>query len=543
VRPHCRRRAWPVEFFIGAADNEEVPAEETSHDPFGLLEHVATSLGRHFYTYVFHPDGTFDTIFEIGAAWDTFLGGPLPEGIDDDAAWVAAVHPEDRALYERLDEPIRRGEPVDAQYRLIGMDSKIRWVEVHERARSRGDGTIVVDGVVSDITARKETELALEAALRRADRIARVDGLTGAYNRRHVTEVLEAELARAGRSGEPVGLLLLDLDHFKRVNDHHGHGGGDEVLRETTRRISAAVRGYDTVGRWGGEEFIVIVPGLVDDEALRAAAEGVRRAIRQAPFALGDELIMVTASVGAAHAADGEGADDLVSAADRALYSAKRRGRDRVELASEVDDTDAAGDDVEALRVAQALASASSVREGISPIHDEQVARLAAMVAEELALPRELIRRVRLGGWLHDVGKVAVPDRILTKTGELEPIEWAIIRTHPEVGEELIRRIPVLAGAARAVRHHHERFDGTGYPDGLAGEAIPIEARIVAAVDTYCAITDDRLFRPSRTYTDAIGELQRSAGTQLDPWVVTALVRALERERGRIAASLLRGVA
>ncbi|MDX6378976.1 MAG: hypothetical protein QOE98_3279, partial [Gaiellaceae bacterium] len=490
-----------------------MPTEDSSHDPFGLLEHVATSLGRHFYTYVFNPDGTFDTIFEIGAAWESFLGGSLAADIDDDAAWVAAVHPDDRALYDGLDEPIRRGEQVEAQYRLIGFDGVTRWVEVHERARSRGDGTIVVDGVVSDITARKETELALEAALRRADRIARVDGLTGAYNRRHVTEVLEAELARAGRSGEPVGLLLLDLDHFKRVNDHHGHGGGDEVLRETTRRIAAAVRGYDTVGRWGGEEFIVIVPGLVDDEALRAAAEGVRRAIREAPFALGDELVVVTVSVGAAHAADGEGADDLVSAADRALYAAKRRGRDRVELASEVDETDAGGDDIEALRVAQALASASSVREGISPIHDEQVARLAALVAEELALPRELIRRVRLGGWLHDVGKVAVPDRILTKNGELEPHEWAIVRTHPEVGEELIRRIPLLAGAARAVRHHHERWDGRGYPDGLAGETIPLEARIVAAVDTYCAITDDRLFQPSRSHTDAIRELEHSAGT------------------------------
>ncbi len=532
-----------MKFCRDAADNDRVPTEDSSHDPFGLLEHVATSLGRHFYTYVFDPDGTFDTIFEIGAAWDTFLGGPLPEGVDDDTAWVAAVHPDDRALYDRLDEPIRRGEPVDAQYRLIGIDGRTRWVEVHERARTGGDGRIVVDGIVSDITARKETELALKTALRKADRIARVDGLTGAYNRRHVTEVLEAELARANRGGESVGLLLLDLDHFKRVNDHHGHGGGDEVLRETVRRIGAVVRGYDTVGRWGGEEFIVIVPGLSDEEALRAAAEGVRRAIRQGPFALGDELVVVTVSVGAAHAADGEGPDDLVSAADRALYAAKRRGRDRVELASEVDDTDAGGDDVEALRVAQALASASSVREGISPIHDEQVARLAALVAEELALPRELVRRVRLGGWLHDVGKVAVPDRILTKTSGLDPHEWAIIRTHPEVGEELIRRIPVLAGAGRAVRHHHERFDGTGYPDALAGEAIPIEARIVAAVDTYCAITDDRLFRPSRSHTDAIVELERAAGTQLDPWVVTALVRALERERGRIAASLLRGVA
>jgi diguanylate cyclase (GGDEF)-like protein/PAS domain S-box-containing protein len=513
-----------------------------AHDPLGLLEHVATSLGRHFYTYVFRPDGTFETVFEIGAAWEEFLGGGVPEGVDDDAAWMAAVHPDDRELYESLDAPIRRGEPVDAQYRLIGFDGKVRWVEVHERARHAGDGRIVVDGVVSDITSRKETELALAAALRKADRIARVDGLTGAYNRRHVSEVLDAELARATRSGEPVGLLLLDLDHFKSVNDHHGHAGGDEVLREVTRRLAAAVRNYDTVGRWGGEEFVVIVPGMHDDDALRTAAEAVRGAIRRAPFALGDELVVVTGSVGAARAEDGQGGEELVAAADRALYTAKRRGRDRVELASEIADEAGAGDDVEALRVAQALASASSVREGVSPIHDEQVARLAGLIAEELALPAELTRRVRLGGWLHDVGKVAVSDRILTKPAELDAGEWAAIRTHSEIGEELIRRIPALAGAARAVRHHHERWDGQGYPDGLAGEAIPLEARIVAAADTYCAITDDRIFRTSRSHDEAIRELQRSAGTQLDPWVVTALVRTLERERGRIA-ELLRGVA
>ena len=268
----------------------------------------------------------------------------------------------------------------------------------------------------------------------------------------------------------------------------------------------------------------------------------MRGAIRRAPFALADELVVVTGSVGAARAEDGQGGEELVAAADRALYTAKRRGRDRVELASEIADEAGAGDDVEALRVAQALASASSVREGVSPIHDEQVARLAGLIAEELALPAELTRRVRLGGWLHDVGKVAVSDRILTKPAELDAGEWAAIRTHSEIGEELIRRIPALAGAARAVRHHHERWDGQGYPDGLAGEAIPLEARIVAAADTYCAITDDRIFRTSRSHDEAIRELQRSAGTQLDPWVVTALVRTLERERGRIA-ELLRGVA
>src|SRR5262249_44287829 len=152
--------------------------------------------------------------------------------------------------------------------------------------------------------------------------------------------------------------------------------------------------------------------------------------IRRAPFALGDELVVVTGSGGAAPAGDGEGAHELVAAPDRALYTAKRRGRDPVRPARQSPPPGRTPADRRAMRVAQALASASSVREGVSPIHDEQVARLAGLIAEELALPSELTRRVRLGGWLHDVGKVAVPDRILTKSGELDAHEWASIRTH-----------------------------------------------------------------------------------------------------------------
>ena len=512
------------------------------HDPFGLLEHVATSLGRHFYTYVFRPDGTFETVFEIGAAWESFLGGGVPEGVDDDAAWMAAVRPDDRELYESLDAPIRRGDPVDAQYRLNGFDGRVRWVEVHERARTTGDGRIIVDGVVSDITSRKETELALEAALRKADRIARVDGLTGAYNRRHVSEVLESELARGARAASRSGCSCSTSTTSSA-----------STTRTATARRRGAARGHapaaaaraqlDTVGRWGGEEFLVVA-------ARHGRRRGGPRLRRRSPArldppravrALGDEPVVVTGSVGAARADDGEGADELVAAADRALYTAKRRGRDRVELASEIEDETGGGDDVEAMRVAQALARASSVREGVSPIHAEQVARLAGLIAEarrcrgaDASDPaRRLAARRRQGrpaGPDPDEGRPPRPD------------EWAVVRTHPVVGEELVRRIPPLGGAAPAVRHHHERWDGQGYPDGLAGEAIPLEARIVAAADTYCALTDDRIFRTSRSHDEAIRELERSAGTQLDPWVVAALIRTLERERGRIA-QLLRGVA
>ena len=159
------------------------------------------------------------------------------------------------------------------------------------------------------------------------EHVSRTDHLTGLANRRHVEEQLRAVVSAALRHAHPAAVLVIDVDHFKSINDQRGHAAGDQVLQQIATTLQASVRTEDILGRWGGEEFIVIVPGLSDEEALRAAAEGVRRAIRQGPFALGDELVVVTVSVGAAHAADGEGPDDLVSAADRALYAAKRRGR------------------------------------------------------------------------------------------------------------------------------------------------------------------------------------------------------------------------
>ena len=215
--------------------------------------------------------------------------------------------------------------------------------------------------------------------------------------------------------------------------------------------------------------------------------------------------------------------------ADRALYAAKRRGRNRVCRFFGLDQGDPRAEQPHCLQLAEALAAASDLRHGIATTHSRAVAEWSAVVAERLGLDDEDILRVRLGGWLHDVGKIAVADGILTKPGKLSDEEWDIVRTHPAVGDELLRNIPELALACRGVGHHHERYDGAGYPDGLAGDEIPLEARIIAAVDAYSAMTSERPYQKARTHADALAELRRCAGAHFDPLVVDTLTAVLTR--------------
>ncbi len=236
----------------------------------------------------------------------------------------------------------------------------------------------------------------------------------------------------------------------------------------------------------------------------------------------------LTISVGAALSAhDGTSLDALVDKADGCLYAAKYQGRNRVSLLPGGFDADSSTSEPEVVGMARALAYASSLREGIPEEHAETVARLAVMTAEQLDLPVGVVLRCRLAGWLHDVGKLAIPEQILTKPGPLDENEWTIMRTHPAAGAAIVRRVAALREAAAAVRHHHERFAGHGYPDGLAGTAIPIEARIVAAADAYAAMTATRPYSVARSPEAAAEELVRSAGSHLDPVVVDGLLTVL----------------
>ncbi len=488
------------------------------------LSRVVEAMDGHLYTLRVDPDGAYRTVYR-GPNREALLGGPLAGDAEDDRLWESLLHPEDREHWRLALARLPEGEPIQLEYRVVGLDGCVRTVLDALRPRRDADGTLFYDGVTRDVTERQRLEDELHRAHGAAELRARTDELTGAFNRRHFAEIT-AEALAAGSSG--CALLMLDADHFKQVNDVHGHVVGDAVLVELARRLTESLRPSDCLARWGGEEFAVLLGGVESDEELERLAERLRSAVARTPVSAAGVSLRLTISIGAARA-DGElsSLDLLVEVADRCLYVAKRDGRDRVSLSTELALGGAPASEPEVVQVARALAHTAGLREGAPESHSEHVAVLATRTAERMALPLGVIERCTLGGWLHDVGKAAVPLRILTKPGPLDEAEWAVIRTHPALGEDIVRRVGALREAAAAVRGHHERYDGAGYPDGLTGPAIPIEARIVAAADAYVAITSDRVYSPASPPLEAAAELRRSSGTHLDQDVVAALLDVL----------------
>jgi diguanylate cyclase (GGDEF)-like protein len=383
---------------------------------------------------------------------------------------------------------------------------------------------------------RVEAQALIEAEGRRAEaeRRTRTDALTGLYNRRHVLDAVGAELARSDRTGISPSVLMLDLDHFRRINDAYGQAVGDRVLREVAARLQGRLRGYDVLGRWGGEEFIVLAPGVPDDETLHSLADQIRRVVGTLPVAIDDEtLLPVTVSIGAVRASDAlRSVEGLVDCATRALGAAKRRGRDRVQLFGDLTVEDLVAEEPEPVRLARALALSANARSGLPRIDGERVADLAVAIAEHMGFDELVADRCRLGGLLYDIGTLAVADRILALVGPLTARDRLEYEGHVTAGEHLVRGVAGVSEAAELVRAHEEWFDGTGYPAALAGQDIPLEARIVT-----CAVASIRLSQ-ALDGPSAIEALERQSGSALDPEVVTAAVALLTRERGHPSCRL-----
>ncbi len=376
----------------------------------------------------------------------------------------------------------------------------------------------------------------VETLIARLSDAARTDPLTQLPNRRGFRELLDLELERARRSGQPVTVLAGDVDHFKDVNDRAGHHVGDAALQRVARLLREGVRQIDVAARIGGEEFAVILPGA-DAQAAFGVAERLRCALRDA-FA--DATVPITISFGiASHPAHAETAASLVRAADEALYGAKESGRNRSVVHSDAlrglaregrDERDIEAERF--LAVVLDLAEAVDLRFSGTARHSETVGRYAELMARELGLPEERVGRVRLAGLLHDVGKVGVPDAILRKAGSLTREERDVIARHPDLGAQILEHAS-LTDVQAWVAAHHERPDGSGYPRGLSGDELPLEARIVAVADAYEAMTSDRSYRDAIGHERARGELLRHAGTQFDAGVVAAFLSVLDRESAR----------
>ncbi|HXW50731.1 MAG TPA: diguanylate cyclase [Candidatus Acidoferrales bacterium] len=350
----------------------------------------------------------------------------------------------------------------------------------------------------------------------RAKELAENDALTGLPHQRSVQERLAYELKRARRANAKVALLMMDIDKFKAFNDTYGHPVGDSVLKEVAAVLRRVARETDVIGRYGGDEFCAILPDT-DREAAWKFAERLNTEITRKPFEIDDrQSIPIRLSIGVAVYPDEcEGREDLVGVADAALYAAKR-GEAEQALRSEDLIASLEGDLQPFGAFISALANAGRTkREQLINVN-----HLAAKYAAAIELDDHQRHVLLCSAALLDIGELAIPGLILSKPGKLEKEDYEIIKKHPEFAYQMLSSLRDCEAIAIAVRHHAERFDGTGYPHGLAGEDIPRLSRILAVLEAYVAMTSDRPYRPKKTREEARQELQACAGKQFDPRVV-----------------------
>ncbi len=348
------------------------------------------------------------------------------------------------------------------------------------------------------------------------------DPLTGAYNRRFFDDALAKEIDRHHRYGKPVSVVFFDVDHFRRINDSSGHVVGDRVLCEIARVAERVVRPSDAVARFGEDELALLLP---EADALRAlmVAERLRSTVRHAGI---DPPHRFTISAGAASCPeDATTADELAARAHQALYWAKRSGKNMCAAASEVVVLEA-DEDSQILAPLYALAEALDVPPMHTREHSENVAAYAAALGKALGLSADQVARLRRAAFFHDIGKLQVPREVLAKPGRLSAGEWTEMRRHPSAGQRIVRHAGLHAEASW-IRHHHERIDGGGYPDGLAGDEIPLEARIIFVADAFEAMTSMRPYQDARCAAEAIDELRRCRGTQFDAAIVDTMIDLL----------------
>ena len=379
----------------------------------------------------------------------------------------------------------------------------------------------------------------LERASRRIDELEREiirrgrDPLTGVLRIESFRDRLSEEVRRARRHDRPSALVVLEIDRMSEIHRDHGFGSGDAMLRALVEALRAGTRAEDILARMGDCKFTLL---LCDADA-RAATSCMERLLSGFERVEVGPIRGISTSAGIAPCGRADEAIDLFERAGRALADAQAAGGGRVVTASATDPSGAGV--VAAIHrrdAVEALAVALLERDRYTGEHSESVVDMAGEVAGALGLSHAQVEEVRSAALLHDIGKVGIPDAILNKPGPLTPEERALMAEHPVIGERILRSIGGFAPVAAIVRHEHESYDGSGYPDGISGDKIPIGSRIILACDAYHAMTSDRPYRGRMSHADAFAELTRCAGRQFDPEVTAALVAFLYHQRAGRAA-------
>jgi diguanylate cyclase (GGDEF)-like protein/putative nucleotidyltransferase with HDIG domain len=405
---------------------------------------------------------------------------------------------------------------------LVPMCSKRKLVGIIALGLKQRRGSYSEDDIDTLVKICSELSKTMENAQQYAAVVekAHADELTGLLTHGFFHRRVDEEISRCSRFGNIFSVLFIDLDLFKSYNDAFGHMAGDRILKEIASCIVMSIRSIDIPCRYGGDEFGVVLPASSIDDAYDVG-ERIRKTIESRMDSLG---IAITCSIGVASwPTSGATREALILAADSALYWSKHSGRNRVSLASSVMSTmkfDNSSEQ-EIIEAVHALAATVDAKDHYTYGHSKKTSEYAVRIAQEFGYSAERIAKLKAAALLHDIGKIRVPDNILFKPGPLIADEWVAIKEHPKFGVAILRHIKGLSGCLPIIQHHHEHFDGNGYPAGLAGDDIPLDSRILAVADAYDAMTSPRPYRPDKlNHQDALKELVRCKGTYFDPEVV-----------------------
>lgn len=504
--------------------------------------------------------------------WKFICGTPEDDLGTSPDEWFKRVHPDDISNVRSQIDTHLDGDisTIESEHRLLHQDGNFRWVVVRGTAVfDEGGKPVRLAGSLRDITDRKEAEEGLKSALaelkfalasekvlleeldkknKNLVELSITDGLTGLYNHRFIQERFAFEFKRAKRYHTPLSCLMIDIDHFKRVNDVYGHQFGDLVLRELASLLTKNSREVDICGRYGGEEFLIITTQL--SEGAMIYASKLHKAIESHVFQNEAHSVHVTVSIGVTEY-NGEltSKQEMIERCDNALYQAKRDGRNLIRVWKEEDKRDVGTLDVDGIsdlktkvsslsnkmratymESTNALLKAVDVKDHYTLEHSENVSRYSVAITRAMNFDEEEIDVIKNAALLHDIGKIGIDKAVLTKNGPLTKSEFEILKKHPMIGVNILKDVKFLEKEIPIIKHHHERYNGGGYPQGLKEREIPFGALILGVADAYDAMSTDREFKAKLSKEEAIKELKDGRGTQFSPEVVDVFIEIIEKE-------------
>ncbi len=387
------------------------------------------------------------------------------------------------------------------------------------------------------------------------DLLALKDPLTGLYNHRYLEDAIEVEFARARRHGQTLSIIMIDIDYFKSINDVYGHPFGDMILKQFSDQIKRMVRRYDITVRYGGEEFVIMCPGA-DCAGTKSLAKRILDAINLYNFGNNETAVKLKLSLAVACYPDGKLTKgmDLIETADKILSRIKERGGNMVYAEEDLDKRRKEslkkkdeGPEVKALKgridkltkraneslleAIFAFAKTIELKDHYTGSHVERSVHYAEEIAREMRLPKDEVENIKVASILHDLGKIGISEKILHKRAKLTQEEFDTIKRHPQIAIDIIRPIHALHDIMPLILHHHEKWNGEGYPHGLKAHEIPIGARIIAVADVYQALITDRPYRKKFPKEEAINIIKKESGSHFDPKIVAAFLKIIGRQK------------